>query len=226
MYTVNKKKGEQVMIKKGFTLAEVLITLSILGVVAALTIPGLIANTQGRQYSVGYKKALATFGSAINKSVAMDGVDLSNWNTAQRTDTAAATAKYPTGRFEEFMRSNFNVAKVDANNNVFLADGTEFVGIGAFVGTCTGARPCFVTVDTNGDAGPNTQTTMIAGKPKVTDRFIMVLTDVAALPAAQLANLRDPDTGLAPTASTAIGGQAAPSAIQVQATNFAITGKI
>ena len=30
--------------KKGFTLAEVLITLGIIGVVAALTIPGLIAN--------------------------------------------------------------------------------------------------------------------------------------------------------------------------------------
>lgn len=30
------------MIKKGFTLSEVLITLGIIGVVAALTIPGLI----------------------------------------------------------------------------------------------------------------------------------------------------------------------------------------
>lgn len=32
------------MIKKGFTLSEVLITLGIIGVVAALTIPGLITT--------------------------------------------------------------------------------------------------------------------------------------------------------------------------------------
>ncbi|MBO6087275.1 type II secretion system protein, partial [bacterium] len=36
----NKKKGEKIMMKKtGFTLAEVLITLGIIGVVAAMTMP-------------------------------------------------------------------------------------------------------------------------------------------------------------------------------------------
>lgn len=34
--------------KKGFTLAEVLITLGIIGVVAALTMPSIIANYQKR----------------------------------------------------------------------------------------------------------------------------------------------------------------------------------
>lgn len=34
---------------KAFTLAEVLITLGIIGVVAALTIPGLITNFQKRE---------------------------------------------------------------------------------------------------------------------------------------------------------------------------------
>ena len=36
----------------GFTLAEVLITLGIIGVVAAMTIPTLIANTQTVQNTV------------------------------------------------------------------------------------------------------------------------------------------------------------------------------
>lgn len=35
--------------KNGFTLAEVLITLGIIGVVAAMTIPTLIANTRAAQ---------------------------------------------------------------------------------------------------------------------------------------------------------------------------------
>lgn len=37
-------------LKSGFTLAEVLITLGIIGVVAAMTIPTIIANTNGQKY--------------------------------------------------------------------------------------------------------------------------------------------------------------------------------
>lgn len=42
--------------KTGFTLAEVLITLGIIGVVAAITIPTLIANTRSQQYRSKFKK--------------------------------------------------------------------------------------------------------------------------------------------------------------------------
>lgn len=44
------------MHKKGFTLAEVLITLSVIGVVAALTIPGLVRNYQETQWKATVKK--------------------------------------------------------------------------------------------------------------------------------------------------------------------------
>ena len=43
--------------KKGFTIAEVLITIGIIGIVAAMTIPGLIKNYQERQFKTAYKKA-------------------------------------------------------------------------------------------------------------------------------------------------------------------------
>lgn len=187
------------MIKKGFTLAEVLITLAILGVVAALTIPGLLANTQGRQYSVGYKKAVSTFGQAINKMVAMEGVDMSNWNEAV---DYKGDQKYPDS-FIDFMEQNFNVQKVNGVD-VYLSDGTAFRGIGNIPktsyadgnagGGCTAKSPCVVVVDTNGDAGPNRQTTIgNNGAPKVNDQFFMVITDVAAFPASN--DLKDPDTG-------------------------------
>ena len=184
------------MIKKGFTLAEVLITLAILGVVAALTIPGLLANTQGRQYSVGYKKAVSTFGQAINKMVAMEGVDMSNWSDAV---DYAGNKKYDT--FVDFMEQNFNVQKVNGKD-VYLSDGTAFRGVGnipegdvAGGGGCTAENPCVIVVDTNGDAGPNRQTDMSGsnGAPKVNDQFFMVITDVAAFPASN--NLKDPDSG-------------------------------
>ena len=44
--------------KNAFTLAEVLITLGIIGVVAAMTMPTLLNSTQGAQYRTAYKKAL------------------------------------------------------------------------------------------------------------------------------------------------------------------------
>ena len=42
--------------QKAFTLAEVLITLGIIGVVAAMTIPTLIANTRAQQYRARLKR--------------------------------------------------------------------------------------------------------------------------------------------------------------------------
>ena len=47
-----------------FTLAEVLITLGIIGVVAAMTIPNLIANTNGAKFRSGFKKAISTLNQA------------------------------------------------------------------------------------------------------------------------------------------------------------------
>lgn len=55
------------MRKKGFTLAEVLITLSIIGVVAALTISGLVREYQFHQFHVQFKKTY----SEINQAVLM-----------------------------------------------------------------------------------------------------------------------------------------------------------
>ena len=51
--------------KAAFTLAEVLITIGIIGIVAALTIPAIIANTQGKEYEVARKRMLQTFGEGV-----------------------------------------------------------------------------------------------------------------------------------------------------------------
>ena len=48
----------------GFTLAEVLITLGIIGVVAAMTIPTLIANTNSAKFRSQFKKTLSTLNQA------------------------------------------------------------------------------------------------------------------------------------------------------------------
>ena len=68
----------------GFTLAEVLITLGIIGVVAAMTIPTLISNTNGAQFKTGFKKALSTLNQAAIMNVAMEDYDFSS--VAKSTD--------------------------------------------------------------------------------------------------------------------------------------------
>ncbi len=61
--------------KKAFTLAEVLITLGIIGVVAAMTIPTLIANTNSQKYRSRFKKTISTLSQAAKMSQAQYGFD-------------------------------------------------------------------------------------------------------------------------------------------------------
>ena len=58
---------------KGFTLAEVLITLAIIGVVAAISIPSVISNSQQQEFKTGLRKAVSVLNSAITMNMAIDG---------------------------------------------------------------------------------------------------------------------------------------------------------
>lgn len=62
--------------KKGFTLAEVLITLGIIGVVAALTLPSLIQNYKEKATVTAVKESYSIFAQAL-KMVTIDNPDLS-----------------------------------------------------------------------------------------------------------------------------------------------------
>ena len=59
----------------GFTLAEVLITLAIIGVVAAMTLPTLIQNQQKRSLEVATQKFYSNMSQAVKKYMADEGVD-------------------------------------------------------------------------------------------------------------------------------------------------------
>ena len=72
--------------KFGFTLAEVLITLGIIGVVAAMTMPTLLANTQGAQFKTAFKKELSTMNQAVLMQFAMEDTDFSNLIADEGTD--------------------------------------------------------------------------------------------------------------------------------------------
>ena len=62
-------------IKTGFTLAEVLITLGIIGVVAAITIPNLIANYKAQRLRSKFLKSYSTV-QQVFKQMEADDVSL------------------------------------------------------------------------------------------------------------------------------------------------------
>jgi len=76
----------QINTKKGFTLAEVLITLGIIGVVAAMTIPTLISNTNSAKFKSQYKKTLSTLNQAALMATAQYDLDYASVTTACGTD--------------------------------------------------------------------------------------------------------------------------------------------
>ncbi len=79
--------------KKAFTLAEVLITLGILGVVIAMTLPALITNYQKKQFSAQLKKAYSTFSQALMLSQEFNGPS-NTWWTLEPSSTYEENLKY------------------------------------------------------------------------------------------------------------------------------------
>lgn len=61
------------MRKYGFTLAEVLITLVIIGVIAAMTVPTLMNNTNSQEYRSALKKAISALNQAVTMHYALEG---------------------------------------------------------------------------------------------------------------------------------------------------------
>ena len=162
----------------GFTLAEVLITLGIIGVVAAMTLPTLVQNQQKRSLEVATQKFYSTMSQAVKKYMADEGVDdlrntpltdmsddFSNWEDAEKA-------------CDDFVQKYLKVAKVCENGcfadnyktlngeisvvyglkteeklhtgTFMLADGAVFdIDSGDYV------TPVELYVDVNGRKGPN-----------------------------------------------------------------------
>ena len=92
-----------------FTLAEVLITLGIIGVVAALTIPTLISNHQKKVYVTQFKKAYNTVTNAfklIQADTGSDNVFDSEFVTALTVNTSSNEAEVT-----RLAKKYFNIAQ-------------------------------------------------------------------------------------------------------------------
>jgi prepilin-type N-terminal cleavage/methylation domain-containing protein len=159
-------KGKKIMMnKKGFTLAEVLITLGIIGVVAAMTIPTLMNQTGQAEFKTGFKKVISTLSQAVTMSVALNSTDFS---------TLASTPTTDEGSVYGMLNGRMNVIKT-AYNDATILGGTPTIGAAnytlffndgmviSFPTVCgqtalTGAAAtsvCKAVIDTNGVKKPN-----------------------------------------------------------------------
>ena len=93
----------------GFTLAEVLITLSILGIVAAISIPNLVQRYQEKVIITSVKRAYSILDNALQQAIAVDGNPRTwDWPSADTYDYTGARANYLIG---EKLRPYLNIKK-------------------------------------------------------------------------------------------------------------------
>jgi prepilin-type N-terminal cleavage/methylation domain-containing protein len=97
--------------RKAVTLAEVLITLGIIGVVAALTIPALVAGYKKQVVVVRLQKLYTVMNQAINMSIAENG-DYLTW-----CRTYFATADEAKEYFEEYIGKYLKTLKIENIDN-------------------------------------------------------------------------------------------------------------
>ena len=79
------------MLKRGFTLAEVLVTLTIIGVIAAITLPSLLSNTATAQIGPKLAKAVSMFEQANTALLNEYSVDILSDSGLLGTGTTTIT---------------------------------------------------------------------------------------------------------------------------------------
>jgi type II secretory pathway pseudopilin PulG len=99
--------------KIAFTLAEVLITLGIIGVVAAMTIPGVIKNYEKQVTISKLKKVYSCLNQMISRSYADNG-PVTSFLKSGETLTATSTEQF----FKTYVLTYFDEPKV-ANNRFY-----------------------------------------------------------------------------------------------------------
>ena len=164
------------MKKSGFTLAEVLITLVIIGVIAAMTVPTLMNNTNSQEFRSALKKAVSALNQAVTMQYALEGTLISDYSSASQVVTDVFNARLNVINTGASSSSTLWAGTGDAacsSGSVFItADGLSYCIFNfsnenkSTSGACdnAGNNPCSdgginVLIDVNGLKKPNTLTT-------------------------------------------------------------------
>ncbi|MBR6163629.1 type II secretion system protein [bacterium] len=172
------KKREKVVFRinhknylKGFTLAEVLITLVIIGVIAAITVPAIINNTNKQEYVSRLKKTYSTLSQATNSIIAEEGIpraDKGGWATdiykvydlykpklLNSKDCPNGSGCWNTGSIYNLSGEPYNDYDNSTLPKLVLSDGT-LIFFRETDNTCGEYGCVWLWVDVNGVKKPNT----------------------------------------------------------------------
>ena len=166
--------------KKGFTLAEVLITLGVVGIVAILTIPSVMKNYTNRMYVSQLQKSYSQVAEAVQAIMNDEHSDNFKETSASKVNPSGcpATLSKCTEGPAYFLNNYFKTVKTNCGNNIEgfclnnannfyrRLDNTKVGGHSYYcVQTVTGAAVCAwfnsslkctsIMVDVNGPAQPN-----------------------------------------------------------------------
>lgn len=152
------KRFVMIFSKKAFTLSEVMLVLSVIGVIAALTIPGIMQNTQNKQTVTRLKKEYSTLQQAFTTlladnegditsifsgtGTASDNVNVLNTfasklNILKNCGSGANAGCFPSGVTYKKLNGNtwVNLDSDAINAKAILADGS-IVYLSDYTGTC------------------------------------------------------------------------------------------
>ncbi|MDD3014145.1 MAG: prepilin-type N-terminal cleavage/methylation domain-containing protein [Candidatus Gastranaerophilales bacterium] len=160
--------------KKGFTLAEVLITLLIIGVIASIVIPALVGDTQQAELKVGVKKAVATLNQALTMSIAQDAKDASAITNTTLINIFANKLNYVT-------LSASSITTADGMQFTFFTNATGTTSCDPITSTVDiiTTASCYVLVDVNGSKKPN----KVSQAGLFKDQYYIIVRDKAIIPA-------------------------------------------
>ena len=164
--------------KLGFTLAEVLIVLGIIGVVAAMTIPTLMNNTGQAEFRTGFKKMLSTLSQAVEMNVALDNSDFSVLSDTTTTGNSIYNLFNTRMNVIKTETTDTTMGITGSNYTLFFNDGMV-VSFPQSAASCTEASPCKALVDVNGVKKPNVLTT---DSTAIKDQFAVEFYDQQVIP--------------------------------------------
>ena len=117
---------------KGFTLAEVLITLGIIGVVAAMTLPSLIQKQQKKAFLSQAKVVYSILNNAIEAAKVKYGTDIDNWefletgNNLDRSMFFAEKYLIPNLKVSEYCKKSANSSACKHSIGSYGYKGSDF----------------------------------------------------------------------------------------------------
>lgn len=123
--------------RKGFTLAEVLVTLGIIGIVAAMTIPTLITKHRKVEVVTKLEKFYSVFNQAIKMSEAEYG-DVEGWfKDCGPSNAPTCTSEELKDWFDQYIGKHMQIIKTenDPENKrilVYLSDGS-IIGVPNYI---------------------------------------------------------------------------------------------